>query len=205
MNVLEQAENFAEGKADQAITKAIADAYIEGYKAGYKNREEEIPMDLRDEKTEYVDLGLPSRTLWSTDYEHKQGEGGYLFLPYEKAENFKLPTKEQWEELFTLCEWEHIFKQGDYLSHLEDFEQIYYGVNCVGPNGQILSFKTTGRITTDSVRDLKDVFFWQKDNRDSRSKCAVHIFQEYNLISRYAKIEVSNAFVGFKLPIRLVR
>ena len=121
MNVLEQAENFAEGKADQAITKAIADAYIEGYKAGYKNREEEIPMDLRDEKTEYVDLGLPSRTLWSTDYEHKQGEGGYLFLPYEKAENFKLPTKEQWEELFTLCEWEHIFKQGDYLSHLEDF------------------------------------------------------------------------------------
>ena len=30
MNVLEQAENFAEGKADQAITKAIADAYIEG-------------------------------------------------------------------------------------------------------------------------------------------------------------------------------
>ena len=60
-------------------------------------------MDLRDEKTEYVDLGLPSRTLWSTDYEHKQGEGGYLFLPYEKAENFKLPTKEQWEELFSKC------------------------------------------------------------------------------------------------------
>lgn len=205
MNVLEQANNFAEGKTNQVIIKAIADAYIEGYKAGYKNREEEIPMELRDEKTEYVDLGLPSRTLWSTDYEHTQGEGGYLFLPYEKAENCKLPTKEQWEELFTLYEWEHFFNQGDYLSQLRGFEQIYYGVNCVSPNGQILSFKTTGRITTDSVRDLRDILFWQKDNRDGRSKYAVHIFQEYNLISRVAKIEVSNTFLGYKLPIRLVR
>ena len=34
MNILENAEKYAEGKANQAITKAIADAYIEGYKAG---------------------------------------------------------------------------------------------------------------------------------------------------------------------------
>ena len=29
MNILENAEKYAEGKANQAITKAIADAYIE--------------------------------------------------------------------------------------------------------------------------------------------------------------------------------
>lgn len=34
------------------LTKAIAEAYIEGYKAGYKDREEEIPMGLRDNKNE---------------------------------------------------------------------------------------------------------------------------------------------------------
>ena len=51
------------------MDKAIAQAYADGYRNGYKDREEEIPVDLRDNKTEYVDLGLPSGTLWSTDYE----------------------------------------------------------------------------------------------------------------------------------------
>lgn len=203
MNVLEQADKFAEGKANQAITKAIVDAYIEGYRAGYNDREEELPLDLRDEKTEYVDMGLPSRTLWSTDYEEEESK--YLYLPYDKAKNFKLPTKAQWEELFSLCKWEHIFKQGDYLSQLGNFEQIYYGVNCVGPNGQILSFKPTGHITTSFLQDQRDIFFWQEDNSNRSEKCNVHVFQEYNIISPCAKIEVANAFVGYKLPIRLVR
>ena len=66
MNILEQADKYAEGKANEAITKAIVEAYIEGYKAGYKNREEEIPLELRDNKTEYVDLGLPSGLKWAT-------------------------------------------------------------------------------------------------------------------------------------------
>ena len=85
MNILENAEKYAEGKANQAITKAIADAYVEGYKAGYKDREEEIPMDLRDNKTEYVDLGLPSGTLWASDYEKSGGK--YIYLPYEEAKH----------------------------------------------------------------------------------------------------------------------
>lgn len=105
MNTLEQAKKYAEGKANEAITKAIEEAYIEGYKAGYKDREEEIPMDLRDNKTEYVDLGLPSGTLWSTDYERLDGKR--LYLPYEKAKVMKLPTREQWEELKTICKWEY--------------------------------------------------------------------------------------------------
>lgn len=203
MNVLEQAEKFAEGKANQVITKAIADAYIEGYRAGYNDREEEMPMDLPDKKTEYVDMGLPSRTLWSTDYE--QEESNYLYLPYEKAKKFKLPTKEQWEELFSLCKWEHIFKEGTFLPQLGGVEQVYYGINCVGPNGQILSFKPTGRITTTSIQDQRDIFFWQEDNSDSSEKCVIHVFHEYNRISRCAKIGVAHAFVGYKLPIRLVR
>ena len=203
MNIIEQAEKFAEGKVNQAITKATVDAYIEGYRAGYKDREEELPLDLRDKKTEYIDMGLPSRTLWSTDYE--QEESQYLYLPYDKAKNFKLPTKEQWEELLSLCRWEHVFKEGSYLPQLGNVEQIYNGVNCVGPNGQSLSFKTTGRITTSSIRDHRDIFFWQEDNSNRSEKCAIHIFQSYNLISATADIEVSNAFIGYKLPIRLVR
>lgn len=66
---MEKADKYAAGKANKAITNAIAQAYIEGYKAGYKDCEMEIPVDLRDDKTEYVDLGLPSGTLWATKYE----------------------------------------------------------------------------------------------------------------------------------------
>lgn len=53
-------------------------------------------------KKGYVDLGLPSGTLWKTT-----NESG--FSDYETAVNKygdKLPTKEQWEELKKYCTWE---------------------------------------------------------------------------------------------------
>ena len=58
--------NYAAGKANEAIDKAIAQAYADGYRDGYKDREEEIPVDFSDKKTGYIDLGLPSGTLWAT-------------------------------------------------------------------------------------------------------------------------------------------
>lgn len=91
MEITERAGNYAEGKANEAITKAIAQAYADGYRDGYKDREEEIPVDLRDNKTEYVDLGLPSGTLWSNDYEKENGET--LYLPYGEAANMRFLRK----------------------------------------------------------------------------------------------------------------
>lgn len=49
----------------------------------------------------YVDLGLPSGTLWKD-----HNEDGYL--TYDEAIKLykkNLPTREQWEELLTYCEW----------------------------------------------------------------------------------------------------
>ena len=194
MNILEQADKYAEGKANEAITKAIADAYIEGYKAGYKDREEEIPMELRDNKTEYIDLGLPSRTLWSTDYEKLDGE--YLYLPYEKAEYLKIPTKEQWEELKTSCKWEY------------DIDNYYdfFCCRCVGPNGQILKFERTGRIITEGNVDEWEAFFWIEDDSDLNEKNSIHMFnygKELNKENGWC--ELSKNFSGYKLPVRLVR
>ena len=194
MNILEQADKYAEGKANEAITKAIADAYIEGYKAGYKDREEEIPMELRDNKTEYIDLGLPSRTLWSTDYEKLDGE--YLYLPYEKAEYLKIPTKEQWEELKTSCKWEYN------IDNCHDFIRC----RCVGPNGQILKFERTGRIITEGNVDEWEAFFWIEDDSDINVKYSIHMFnygKELNKENGWC--ELSKNFSGYKLPVRLVR
>ena len=194
MNILEQADKYAEGKANEAITKAIADAYIEGYKAGYKDREEEIPMELRDNKTEYIDLGLPSRTLWSTDYEKLDGK--YLYLPYEKAEYLKIPTKEQWEELKTSCKWEYN------IDNCYDFIRC----RCVGPNGQILKFERTGRIITEGKVDEWEAFFWIEDDSDLNEKNSIHMFnygKELNKENGWC--ELSKNFSGYKLPVRLVR
>ena len=194
MNILEQADKYAEGKANEAITKAIADAYIEGYKAGYKDREEEIPMELRDNKTEYIDLGLPSRTLWSTDYEKLDRE--YLYLPYEKAEYLKIPTKEQWEELKTSCKWEYD------IDNLYDFIRC----RCVGPNGQILKFERTGRIITEGNVDEWEAFFWIEDDSDLNEKNSIHMFNYGKEIDKeIGKCDLSKNFSGYKLPVRLVR
>ena len=194
MNILEQADKYAEGKANEAITKAIADAYIEGYKAGYKDREEEIPMELRDNKTEYIDLGLPSRTLWSTDYEKLDRE--YLYLPYEKAEYLKIPTKEQWEELKTSCKWEYN------IDNCHDFIRC----RCVGPNGQILKFERTGRIITEGNVDNWEAFFWIEDDSDLNEKNSIHMFNYGKKIDKeIGRCELSKNFSGYKLPVRLVR
>lgn len=51
---------------------------------------------------EYVDLGLPSGTLWKSSNE----KGG--FVSYDEAISKygdKLPTLEQWEELKGMCSW----------------------------------------------------------------------------------------------------
>lgn len=51
---------------------------------------------------DYVDLGLPSGTLWKT----KNEKGG--FKTYDEAvAQFEgsLPTMEQWEELKGMCDW----------------------------------------------------------------------------------------------------
>ena len=194
MNILEQADKYAEGKANEAITKAIVEAYIEGYKAGYKNREEENPLELRDNKTEYVDLGLPSRTLWSTDYE--KSDGNLLFLPYEKAEYMKIPTKEQWEELKSLCKWEYV------INNAYD----YCRCRCVGPNGQILTFERTGRKKTAGMVDAWEAFFWIEDDSNLNEKNTIHMFnQGKNNKYKYGNCELCKNFSGYQLPARLVR
>lgn len=60
-----------------------------------------VPAQLNSTQ-QYVDLGLPSGTLWKSTNE----KGG--FCNYEEAVNKygdELPTREQWEELRGMCNW----------------------------------------------------------------------------------------------------
>ena len=197
MNIIEKADKYADGKANEAITKAIAQAYLDGYRDGYNDREAEIPEDFRDNKTTYIDLGLPSRTLWSEDYE-KDGDNNRLYLPYERAEYMKLPTLEQWNELISECEIETEWYSNQY--------SFIKQVKCVGPNGNILRFKTTGKYETDDLISSYDIYFWIEDLGDSTSKKAANFYSQNERSSMQSCIRtMRGVFSGYRLPVRLVR
>ena len=195
MNVSEKAAKYAEGKASEVITNAIAQAYADGYQDGYKDREAEIPAEFQDDKTNFVDLGLPSGTLWAEDYERVDGID--LFLSYGEAQNYSIPTEEQWNELKTCCEW--------ICEREEDNSKYFCWAKCIGPNGNNLTFKTIGYKKADQSSDEWQVYFWIKDESNSKNKRAAIIFK-FKLVNNYIMSkELTNVFSGYHLPIRIVK
>lgn len=201
MELIEKAKNYAEENVIEVLKEAFAKVYADGYRDGYKDREEEIPVDLRDNKTKFVDLGLPSGTLWSTDYEKE--DSGILFLPYDKALKYNLPTEEQCKELLETCKW-----QGDFSSS----GMSLYGVTCIGPNGNSIKFRTEG-FQKDKLHVCfpsyggGQAYYWIKDDGDSSEKKALRF---HNLDSKkhpHMQLyhEITEMFSGYKLPIRLVK
>lgn len=181
-NLLEKAEKYATGKANEAITNAIAQAYVEGYKAGYNAREMEIPVDLRDNKTEYADLGLPSGTLWAEKYE-STGSNDIMYT-YAEVENLNIPTKEQVEELFKCCK----------KKCTKSFDKLV-NVQILGPNGNIITFIITGYQGVASIIDRREIYFWIKES-DGYNAVNVHGDGSY----RFIKL-----FTGYRLKARLIR
>ncbi len=197
MNILEKADKYAEGKALSAMTKAIAHAYAEGYRDGYNDRDQEIPAAFRDKKTQYVDLGLPSGTLWSSDYE--RDDNGVIYLPYEKAECEKIPTKEQYNELLKYCR----------IVYNIDNTCCLVKAEFVGPNGNILTFKHAGRYLNNEIEDFWEVYFWLTDDAvDATSTNRTMVNMCNKSKSNGGKFGESisyGLFSGYKLPLRLVR
>ena len=184
-DIMEIAANYAEGKAKDALDKAIAQAYADGYREGYKDREDEIPVDLRNNKTEYIDLGLPSGTLWSTDYEKEGNEVKYL--RFSESLNYDIPTEKQWGELCDNCRWERTLI-GD-----------TYRIDCIGPKNKI-SFFPKGKIENELVVRPDRCFFWLIDNGESPEKVSAYMGYHNGVI----RSSTTN-YIGYKLPIRLVK
>jgi len=176
------------------LINAIAQAYADGYRDGYKDREADIPVDLLSSQTEFVDLGLPSGTLWSGDFLKVNDKREYL--PFSKAESLCIPTEEQWNELLDICKWEF------------DIDRSYdlCEARCVGPSGNSLRFERTGKQNINSHSETWEVFFWIKDTKEGFEKNAVHMYNGgKKLQSKNAKTEIESFFSGYKLPVRLVK
>lgn len=187
-DIRKKAINYAEENFNDVMKEAFATIYAAGYRDGYNDCQEEKPVNLCDGHTEYVDLDLPSGTLWSSDYE--KNDDSLLFLPYVEAEHLCIPTKEQWEELTTCCKWE-FFKNHD---------QSFNRAVCIGPNGKTITFNVTSMLRCEGkVGHANDAYFWIKDTEGLEEKPCVTLFEKKNVK------QIDTLFSGYRLPIRLVK
>lgn len=195
----EKASSYAEENVIAILKESFAKVYADGYRDGYKDREIEIPVNLRDGNTEFIDLGLPSGTLWSSDYERINGK--VLYQVYKDAETLSIPTLDQCQELLDYCSWESDISYGTNPSIKK--------ITCVGPNGNKINICLTGYIKTEEIfHQISDSAFWAKSEGNNFSiKKAVLISNRdaNNFLCRELKKDICEAFMGYRLPIRLVK
>ena len=187
------AAQYAAEKTNEVMINAIAKAYADGYRDGYKDREEEIPVDLRTNETEYVNLGLPSGTLWPKSYETIDRK--ILCLTYGEASNYDIPSVKQWKELMSdKCEWKY-YKKGNYFE-------------CLGPNGDKITFpaKVKRLYISSKMIEIYELEFWLMDESASDSKNVAHVFAvEVNRYDFDVKRGIAKKYPGNKLPLCLVQ
>lgn len=191
-----KADNYAASNSNDIITKAIAKAYAEGYRDGYKDREEEILVNLNYSNSDFIDLGLPSSTLWSVDYERENKK--VIYALYEQVSHLSLPSVEQTQELFDNCIW-----------RLHDGLHDKYCFLCIGPNGNSISFSFSGYRIPKPVDSIIDRYwhanFWIKTQDDSKEKHSAHLSKENDQLKRtYVINEIKHFVQGYMLPVRLV-
>lgn len=181
----DKAKEYAEGKVTEALTKVVADAYMAGYNAGYQDGVDKVAKDSVSEETEFVDLGLPSGTLWASDYV-KDGDE-VLFLPYPEALKYDIPTKEQVDELRECCEICIKYDEDDNYVHI-----------VLGPNGNSIVFKGHGYKTFAELKNAKTAYFWQVYNSDKLKTVIVPYPSAPNINAEYL-------FPGYRIPIWIVK
>lgn len=195
MNNVDKAKEYAEGKINDALNKVIVQAYMAGYNSGYQDGYDKVVKETSSDDIEYVDLGLPSGTLWSSNYlEDENNETVYVLQ--EKSKAFDIPTVEQWQELVRECRWE---QKSERIDDSYGFYHYHDWAICLGPNGNRIIFEKTGlyEIQTEKVR-TNEVLFWLKKGKNSQCNSA-------NITFCTIKITSKNEFSGYRLPIRLVK
>lgn len=181
MNITEKSKEYANGKAIDALTNVIEQAYKDGYNDGYNDAlakgKDNAPDDLND-GVEYIDLGLPSGTLWSSGYLSK--DKSYMFLTYDEACKYNIPTKEQFEELVKYCQ---IIPNVNNTGH-----------NYIGPNGKYFKLHYSFTYQGDKGSYIKECRFWIKDVEDEGQ------------YKSFARTNVLNVlFTGYRIPVMVVK
>lgn len=183
MDISEKAKKYAEGKAIDAISAAIEQAYADGYYDGLKHYENERLESIVD-GVEYIDLKLTSGTKWASGYLKEKASLGWF--AYEDASKLNLPTKEDFEELCKECAIDNYLYTNN------------KGIMFTGKNGKKIEipYIKAEHVTDDNV--ISSISFWLKNDGDNIQKT-------YARVNEHKKILDMKTFMGYKLPVLLVR
>lgn len=167
----ELAEQFASEQVAE-ITEKLKAAYLKGYEQGELKSASTIKID----GVEYVDLGLPSGTLWSKHTLIQKNS--CAMLGYHEAQKLNIPTKEQVDEL---------------IAHTMILRRDFY-FDIIGPNSNKIFYCILdlgeGLDSKKSYRCL-----WVKAEADTDNHAPILCLNG----------NVSRHFTGFKLPVFLVK
>lgn len=120
-----------------------------------KQRELERRKELFEQG--YVDLGLPSGTLWKSKNEYNYAARS-TFFSKESVKEFgnRVPTKQQFVELMEKCK-----RTNEYRGYYKDYKYLIF----VGPNGNTIELPAQGMIdylgTEGHVGDC--CYYWVKE------------------------------------------
>lgn len=136
---------------NEVFQKVFADGYKEGFESGYQaGREGRYEKsEYVEDGVKYVDLGLPSGTLWADDYLRDE-EGNIMYLTVKEASCLPVPSEEQIEELFEHCSYNtNDYPNSGYVTSAE----------FTGKKHKKLLFETTGYIEGSVCKEYKSVTF----------------------------------------------
>lgn len=125
MNINEKVNVYIENKGQEIFNQIVKEIYRDGYEAGYNDCE----SDFQNINNKFIDFGLPSGTLWATDF-LRNDKNEIIYLPYKEAIKYNIPSEEQWAELREHC----------------TIGYTQYGDNWIinGKNGKKIVIKDTG-------------------------------------------------------------
>lgn len=135
MNIVEKSKEYAKGKINEALTNTVEQAYIDGYKAGYNDAllNKDAPEVVED-KLSFVDLELPDKTLWASDYLRGK-DGKIIYFTYDEAASLNIPYEEQFKALKLHCDISLIIPEDSSKSEKKYKISKKDKYICLGSNG----------------------------------------------------------------------
>lgn len=201
----EKAINYAEGKAKDALTSAIAQAYKDGYTAGWKESKEGVLLKPDMEAVEFIDLGLKSKTQWAKEYLVKKQNSDFstIYLSYEDASKFSIPTEEQWLELIANCRWE--CKDISQVGGDGKLYLISRNFICTGKNGEFINFRTEGWFQGSNFHQNINLSTSWLFNMSKTKNNSFQITVDNTNNDREVSTKEVKTFTGNRFPVRVVR
>lgn len=162
------------------VKKLIKQAFIKGFELGCSNP---IVSTIQENGVKYIDLGLPSGTLWSEAAYRKSGATCYTKFSHVDAQGLNLPSEQQVKEL---CQHTKAIVVGS-------------TVKIVGPNGQRIMIKNDKGYNGEGADD-GSIMFWVSGAPDNS-----HAAPVCQLWFEDGSFGIQKHFAGYKLPVLLTK